>query len=235
MVHKNMRLSLIAASILLMFGCAKNVQVSYSFGAGGLYTVQKGDTVHTIAAKKKISAFDLMEVNGIVNSDALKVGQKIYIPEPDIGLAQVRSLSKVAAKPATKPAPVYDGKKVDLAWPVKNSVLFKGFDLNPNRLHEGIALGAPKGTPVMAAQDGEVIYVGDDGTRYGRIVIIKHEDPFVTIYAHLDQVDVSKGKMVKRQESIGTVGTSGGVDSPRVYFQVRKNRTPVDPETYLKH
>lgn len=75
---------------------------------------------------------------------------------------------------------------------------------------------------------------GTTGSQYGRIVIVKHEEPFVTIYAHLDEVSVTKGHKVKRLDSLGTVGTTGGVDSPRLYFQVRKNRTPVDPERYLK-
>ncbi len=201
--------------------------------AGGVYTVQRGDTVHTIAQKKRVSAFDLMEVNGILDSSAVKPGQKLYIPESDMPLAVAKQQAKTP-KPAAKAELTTDGKKMDFAWPVKGAVLFKTFDLNPNRLYEGIALAAPRGTPVQAAAEGEVIYVGDDGTRYGRIVIVKNADPFVTIYAHLDAVDVTKGQQVKRLERLGTVGTSGGVDSPRTYFQIRKNRTPVDPELYLK-
>ena len=87
---------------------------------------------------------------------------------------------------------------------------------------------------LRAAADGEVVYIGDDQARYGRIIIIKHADPFVTIYAHLGQVAVSKGQKVKQKAPIGTVGVSGGVDSPRLYFQVRQQRTPVDPELYLR-
>ncbi|MEI6805995.1 MAG: M23 family metallopeptidase [Myxococcaceae bacterium] len=225
--------------IFLLVGCHHNKPrnaVKASF-AGSVYEVKKGDTVHTIAKKKKISAFDLMEVNGITDSGQLRSGQRLYIPEPEPeSVVHVASVSKkIKQEQVSKPAPVVDGKKIDLAWPVKNGVLFKSFETNPQRLHEGIALGAPRGTIVMAAASGEVIYVGDDEARYGRIIIINHEDPFVTIYAHLDSIDVVKGQKVKKSEPIGTVGTSGGVDSPRVYFQVRKHRTPVDPELYLKN
>ncbi len=204
--------------------------------AGGLYVVQKGDTVHTIASKKKISAFDLMEVNGIENSSDLKPGQKLYIPEAEVALA---SAPKSTKKPGSPAGPTFkpqadDAKSIQLGYPVKDGIIFKSFDSNPNRLYEGIAIGAPLGTIVHSAQKGEVIYVGDDDGRYGKIVIIKHEDPFVTIYAHLNQIDVHKGQTVTRLQAVGTVGTTGGVDSPRVYFQVRKHRIPVNPELYLK-
>jgi murein DD-endopeptidase MepM/ murein hydrolase activator NlpD len=222
--------------ILLFVSCSYWKQpksVAKSSFAGSVYQVQKGDTVHSIAKKKKISAIDLMEVNGIVDSGKLEPGRRLYIPEPELLLTQAPA--QKPPKQVTKTAVLADGKKIDLAWPVKNGVLFKTFDTHPQRLYEGIALAAPKGTPVQAAAAGEVIYVGDDEARYGRIIIINHEDPFVTIYAHLDQIDVSKGQKIKQKESIGTVGQSGGVDSPRVYFQVRKHRTPVDPEIYLKN
>lgn len=222
--------------ILLLVGCGHikphKPAMKTSF-AGSIYQVQRGDTVHSIAQKKQISAFDLMEVNGIIDSGKLEPGRRLYIPEPELALTQIPTPK--SSKPLSKPTVVADGKKIDLAWPIKNGVLFKTFDPNPQRLYEGIALGAPTGTSVHAAAAGEVIYVGDDEARYGRIVIINHEDPFVTIYAHLDQIDIHKGEKVKKNESIGTVGQSGGVDSPRVYFQVRKHRTPVDPELYLKN
>lgn len=216
----------------LLVGCHHNKPRSAAKAsfAGSIYQVQKGDTVHSIAKKKQISAFDLMEVNGITDSKQLKLGQRLYVPEPELAVPKTAKQVQIS-----KPVTVADGKKIDLAWPVKNGVLFKGFETNPQRLHEGIALGAPRGTPVQAAANGEVIYVGDDEARYGRIVIINHEDPFVTIYAHLDSIEVLKGQKVKKHDPIGTVGTSGGVDSPRVYFQVRKHRTPVDPELYLKN
>ena len=223
---------------LLLVGCGhtkKHHAVPKTSFAGSVYAVQQGDTVHSIARKKQVSAFDLMEVNGIVDSGQLKPGQRLYIPEPELALSPTPK-PKATPKPEHRPVPVpvADGKTINLAWPVKKAVVFKTFDTNPQRLHEGIALGAPRGTPVHAAASGEVIYVGQDEARYGRIVIINHEEPFVTIYAHLAQIDVSKGQKVKKNDPIGTVGTSGGVDSPRLYFQVRKHRTPVDPELYLK-
>ncbi|MEI6790337.1 MAG: M23 family metallopeptidase [Myxococcaceae bacterium] len=230
-----MRLKILLIVFIFLF-CAchhtkyRKAQSKTSF-AGSVYDVKKGDTLHSIAQKNHASVFDLMEVNGIIDSKQVQVGQRLYIPDPELVLAPVRTVN-LPHKVKT-PAPP-DARKIDLVWPVKHGVLFRGFDTNPKNLHEGIALGAPKGTSVVASANGEVIYVGDDEARYGRIVIIKHEDPFVTIYAHLAHIDVVKGQKVKQREQIATVGNSGGVDSPRVYFQVRQHRTPVNPELYLK-
>jgi len=124
---------------------------------------------------------------------------------------------------------------IDLIWPVKDGVVFKVFDERPESLFEGIALGAPMGASVRAVAKGSVIYVAQNVNRFGKMVIIKHDKDFVTIYAHLDKILVSKGKTVKSGDVIGHLGVSGGVSSPRLYFQVRKNRLPVDPQRYLKN
>lgn len=139
----------------------------------------------------------------------------------------VRRAPKAAAE-------IDDGKLISLAWPVKNAVLFRTFDKNPARPFEGIALGAPALTPVMAAADGEVLFVGDYGNHFGQVVIIQHVEPFLTVYGNLDRIDVDKNKRVKQGDVIGSVGVSGGAESPRLFFQVRKNRSPVDPERYFK-
>lgn len=126
-----------------------------------------------------------------------------------------------------------ESKSIQLAWPVSKGVLFRTFDQTPTRLHEGLSIGAPQNTPVAAAQSGEVIFAEDAQNHFGKMIIIKHDDAFVSIYAHLEAINVSVGKKVKKGQIIGTVGSSGGVESPRVYFQVRKDRLPVNPELYL--
>ena len=196
---------------------------------GSVYVVKQGDNLKQIAKKYNVAIDDLMETNGILDVGSLRVGQYLFIPE------SLPTPKTSSSKTAEKPAWIKDddGKTIALDWPIKDGVLFRSFDQNPARLYEGVALGAPMGTPVRAAASGEVIYVGDNGTHYGLMVIIRHADPFVTVYAHLNEINVPRGKVIKKGELIGTVGTSGGIDSPRVYFQVRKNRMPVDPERYL--
>lgn len=120
-------------------------------------------------------------------------------------------------------------------WPVAKPVILKRFD----PYYGGIAIGSALGSQVVAAAAGEVLYAGNMGNRYGKIVILKHppkENPtrFITIYAHLNAFTVSKQGIVAKGQQIGTVGKSGGVSSPRLHFEMRKRRIPVDPLSYLK-
>ncbi len=200
--------------------------------AGEIHVVRAGDNLHKIAQKHRVSTEELMEMNGLSSPESLRSGQILFIPETNTSNptpGKKSSPQKIARVEKDND----DKRTILFDWPVKHGVLFRGFDPNPNHIYEGIAFGAPADSEVLAAADGQIIFVGDQGTHYGQVVIIRHADPFVTVYAHLDHTSVSQGAQVKKGEPIGIVGTTGGVESPRVYFQVRKNRVPVNPENYL--
>lgn len=235
-----MKLKLILLALLLILGCkSATIQITKpAETAGDYYVVGKGDTLPKIAHNFKAQMSDILEANGLDSAQKLRVGQILYIPAP--GAIQTEkpapspSPIKTPVNPKKRKEPVdHDKRTICFEWPVKNGVMFQEFDLNLANPSEGISLGAPAKTPVKAAAKGTVMYAGDNQTRFGNMVIIRHDDPFVTIYAHLDDVKVKKGQAIKQGEIIGTVGTSGGVESPRVQFQVRKNRNPVDPVKYL--
>ncbi len=209
-----------------LFACSLKNQRDQEL-PGSLYQVKRGDTIGAISRRYKISAAEIMEVNGVLEATGLKVGQYLFIPETEVFPSSKAAVAKIKI-------PIEDdGKTVNLILPVSKGVLFRVFDKTPERLFEGIALGAPQNTLVHAAAKGEVIYVAENVNRFGRMIIIKHDETFVSLYAHLERIDIAKGKLVVQGEVIGAVGTSGGVESPRLYFQVRKNRIPVDPERYL--
>ena len=97
------------------------------------------------------------------------------------------------------------------------------------RRNDGINISAPRGTPVRAAQKGEVIYSGDALQGYGNLILIRHDSGYVSAYAHMDTILAKRGTSVTRGETIGTVGSSGGVSSPQLHFEIRKNNTAIDP------
>jgi murein DD-endopeptidase MepM/ murein hydrolase activator NlpD len=118
-------------------------------------------------------------------------------------------------------------------WPVNGQVV-SNFGQGPGQLHnDGINILAQRGTPVRAAEAGTVTYVGSEIKGYGNLVLIKHNDGYVTAYAHSDKVTVKRGDTVKRGQPIAFAGATGGVSQPQLHFELRRNAKPVDPAPYL--
>jgi murein DD-endopeptidase MepM/ murein hydrolase activator NlpD len=117
-------------------------------------------------------------------------------------------------------------------WPVEGKLLSHYGKLG-NKFNEGINIAAPLGSPVSAASDGKVVYIGNNVEGYGNLLIIKHDGDIMTAYAHLKDIVVERGATVKRGESIGSVGQVGNVNQPQLHFSVRKGKKTIDPELPL--
>ncbi len=111
-----------------------------------------------------------------------------------------------------------------------------GYRLHPiyktRRMHTGIDLTAPVGTPVYATGKGTVVYAGSSLEGYGLVVIIDHGFDYSSIYAHLDEIKVKKNQQVKRGDIIGTVGSTGRSVAPHLHYEVRYMDKPVNPVNY---
>jgi murein DD-endopeptidase MepM/ murein hydrolase activator NlpD len=97
----------------------------------------------------------------------------------------------------------------------------------------GINIAAPFGTPIHAAAAGEVSYAGNELRGYGNLVLLKHDDGYVTAYAHAERIVVNRGDYVQKGQIIGYVGQTGDVTSPQVHFEIRKGVTPINPHSML--
>ena len=145
--------------------------------------------------------------------------------------APVEQPTQTAAAPAQEPvasatpAPTSD----KFRWPISGRVIT---DFAASR-GTGINIEAPEGTSVRAAENGEVIYVGNAVEGYGNLVLIKHANGYVSAYAHLNTIGVVRGDTVSRGDAIGTVGMTGSVNRPQLHFELRKGATPVDPMPLL--
>ncbi len=118
-------------------------------------------------------------------------------------------------------------------WPVRGRII-SGFGKKPNgERNDGIDLAVPEGTDVKAAESGVVIYAGNELKSYGNLVLVKHQNGWVSAYAHNKELLVKRGDKVQRGQVISKAGRSGGVDTPQVHFELRKGATPVDPMKYL--
>ncbi|MBW8310277.1 MAG: M23 family metallopeptidase [Candidatus Paracaedibacteraceae bacterium] len=115
-------------------------------------------------------------------------------------------------------------------WPVRGKIV-KGFSAGKGG-HTGINISAAKGTPVKAANNG-VVSRTEQIPGYGKVVLVRHQDGIITVYAHLDQITVKRGEVVTAGQKIGTVGKTGNVKEPQLHFKINKGKTPVDPTKYL--
>jgi murein DD-endopeptidase MepM/ murein hydrolase activator NlpD len=110
-------------------------------------------------------------------------------------------------------------------WPVSGRVITDF----ANSKGTGINIEAPEGAAIRAAENGQVIYVGNGVEGYGNLILIRHPNGYVSAYAHLKDTKVAKGDVVSRGDQIGTAGMTGSVSRPQLHFELRKGATPVDP------
>ncbi len=123
--------------------------------------------------------------------------------------------------------------KTGFMWPVEGNIVKKFGSQSGNEYSDGINIAASAGTSVKASSAGRVVYTGDSLKSYGNLVIVKHDNGLLSAYAHLDKMNVTKDQKISQGQVIGTVGSSGKVSSPQLYFAIRKGKDARDPKIYL--
>ncbi len=118
-------------------------------------------------------------------------------------------------------------------WPVDEAKLSRGFIDRKRKHHWGLDLANKKGTSILAAENGYIVYTGRQFHGYGRLIVIEHNEQWATLYAHLDKFSVKEGDFVKRGDIIGEMGRTGHATGSHLHFELRDNRAPVDPIPYL--
>ncbi|OFW83460.1 MAG: hypothetical protein A2018_03170 [Alphaproteobacteria bacterium GWF2_58_20] len=216
------------------------------------YKTMPGDDVRSVARMFGVSAAELVRFNDMKPPYALPAGQVLRLPgkgHERVALqkpaAPVRSLVKSGASvsPAAKPSPVR--KPVQpvstsglsdpgrFSWPLQGKILSGFGKKTGGGQNDGLNIGGARGAPVRAAADGVVAYADDGIKSYGNLVLVRHGGGYTTAYAHLGKTLVKKGARIARGESLGTVGSSGTVDTPQLHFEIRKGREPLDPGKFL--
>lgn len=121
-----------------------------------------------------------------------------------------------------------------LRWPVKGKIIAT-FGSRPDGTHnDGVNLSVPLGTEVHAAEGGVVAYAGSELKGYGNLILIRHDNGWITAYAHNEEILAKRGDKVKRGQIIAKAGKSGQVDQPQVHFELRQGSKPVDPSPFME-
>lgn len=221
------------------------------------YVVAPGDTLYSIARRHGVSPGELAKSNGIGADGTVKLGTTLTIPsatgvaphetqvaslEPQPTPEKVMTDAAPEVRTATVEPPAAVVQPADgvssagasgFRWPVRGRIL-SGFGKQADGArNDGINLAVPAGTPVHAAEEGTVIYAGNELEGYGNLILIQHKDDWVSAYAHNESINVKRGDTVKRGQTIASVGKSGSVDTPQLHFELRKKSKPVDPLPHL--
>jgi len=214
---------------------------------GRQHVVRQGETLYAIARQYQANPYDLARTNGLNPPYGIQAGQKLVLPEPPLQIATGTRRSTSARKPArtfskspgkspgaviiSRP-PAASGK--GFLWPVKGRVV-SDFGAKAKGLrNDGINIAARRGASVKAAENGVVVYAGNELRGFGNLILVKHSGGWVTAYAHVDKVLVKRGDKVAKGRQIATVGSTGGVNSPQLHFEMRRGRTARDPRKHLR-
>ncbi len=208
-------------------------------GKPGYYTVQRGDTLTRIALDHGHSWRDLASWNSLPNAHLIEVGQVLRVASPSatvessgvvvqpLGVsAEVATAPKPVAAPT--PTPSANDEGLGFAWPASGSVI-GGFDEAKNK---GLDIGGKAGDPVQAAADGQVVYAGAGLRGYGNLIILKHNNTFLTAYAHNQALLVKEDQKVRKGQKIAEMGKTDA-DRVKLHFEIRRQGKPVDPAKYL--
>ena len=225
-------------------GTTRMVPGAENAGKTGYYTVKPGDTLIRIGMDNGQSWRDIIRWNKIDNPNLIETGQVLRVAPPAPEVAVVRPAtsstatapmpvasapSSSATTPAVAPAaPSAAEDAISFQWPARGN-LISGFDESKNK---GLDIGGKVGDPVLAAADGRVVYAGAGLRGYGNLIILKHNNTYLTAYAHNQTLLVKEDQAIKRGQKIAEMGNSDA-DQVKLHFEIRRQGKPVDPAKYL--
>lgn len=229
----------------------------------GTYTMRSGDSLYGISRSYGVTVAELQQANGITDPRSVAAGTVLRVPGTAVASVAPRSERRAPAARApvvvqsTRVPTIINRRETQVAsrqtsvsttgaidrresadgklrWPVHGRIL-TGFGQRSDGTHnDGINLSVPQGTSVHAAEKGTVAYAGSELKGYGNLILVRHDNGWVTAYAHNDQLMVKRGDKIERGQVIAKAGRTGSVDQPQLHFELRQGSKPVDPVPFLE-
>lgn len=221
--------------IFLIAGCPAH-KVSFErppppVRKGAYHLVEKHQTLYRICKTYGVDIKEVASLNGITDPSKIQVGERIFIPGANKVLKVEIYIDDVVMEPSEKEKGIY--QKLNFIWPIEGTIS-EAFNDSESKRHQGIDIPSPLGTAIKASNSGTVIYCGNTIKGYGNLIILRHSEEFVTVYAHNHTNLVGEGDHVETGQIIGKVGQTGRATGPHLHFEIRRNNTAVNPLPYLK-
>jgi len=204
------------------------------------YVVRSGDTLYSIAFRYGIDQRQLASWNNLRNPNQINVGQRLVLRAPGGSRAGTPTTASTSTRPATssgggtsastRPPALPPAARPDWLWPTRGEIVSRFGERGV--LSSGVGIAGTLGQDVVAAAAGRVVYSGTGLPDYGHLVIIEHNDTWLSAYGHNQRVLVSQGQAVTRGQKIAEMGPGPG-GAPRLHFEIRRNGDPQDPVPML--
>tara|TARA_A100001015_G_scaffold321102_1_gene450135 strand:- start:3326 stop:4168 length:843 start_codon:yes stop_codon:yes gene_type:complete len=195
-----------------------------------VHRIKKGDTLYSISRKYKVNRSKLYELNKIKPDQKIFVGDSLIIPieegSESIGFENIEK-----KKPRKKE--IFSNSRPSFIWPTKGEIILEFGKIKSGFHNDGINIKSEENSPVMASEGGEIIYTGNEIPGYGNLILIKHQNNWVTAYSHLKHIIYKKGYVVSKGEKIGLIGKTGNVNQPQLHFEIRKGKKALNPSNFL--
>ena len=192
--------------------------------SGHYVKMRPGESLSSMAKEFDVPLWAMEEAN---QGKKLAAGDWVYVPLH-------RGFMEVVKERTPASLQRYFDSSNDFLWPVPASKkITSGFGMRWGRIHEGIDIGAKRGTYFVASNDGIVVYSGAEYGGYGNLIIMAHHYGFFSLYAHAQKSYVKVGQAVYRGQVIGRVGSTGRSTGPHLHFEVRRDGRAIDPMVFL--
>lgn len=235
------RLALLAlVTLLLLYGCAGNEYGAPVSGRAanphaGFHIVASDDTLYSISWMYGHDYHDVARWNGISSPYHIRPGQKILLTPPRQPTAatvreQPAATKKQPVRPRTQQDTTAYAEVRNWRWPTQGRLLRRFSKSDTGK--KGIAIAGNRSQVIVASAAGKVVYSGGGLLRYGKLIIIKHNNTYLSAYAHNDRLLVKEGQTVRAGQKIAEMGSTG-TDRNMLHFEIRKDGRPVDPLQYL--
>lgn len=218
--------SLILISLSALVGCGKYGKV------GNFYIIKPGDTLYSVARKHKVSVQQLATVNKIGAPYVIHKGRRLIINNNSPNIRQVNKIrnnkiQQIIPNKTIDYSAINKSNKIAWTWPVKGKII-KSFEVAGPDKGNGIKIAGKQGEAVLSAASGKVVYAGNNLRGYGNLVIIKHNEEFLSAYAHNEKILVSEQQIVNKGQAIATMGKTDA-KNVQLHFEIRYKGKPVDP------
>lgn len=219
------RIPALAIACLACLSCSSALQWQDDY-----HVVAPGETIYSIAFRHDIDQRDLMAWNGIDDAALIFPGQRLRLSPPSVSRSRSGPEPASASGAPARRQPPTAAQPVKWRWPTDGEVIAR-YGASA-KTQSGIQIGGRRGQPVRVAAAGRVVYAGTGLAGYGHLLIVKHNEDYLSAYGHNQRLLAREGDQVAAGQQIASMGIGPG-RRPLLHFEIRKRGEPVDPLRYL--